>query len=80
MHPSRPRNPAGPTLGELHAADRARDDVARAMARLGLTLPSLRVDAAGAVPMVSLGACSVPTALLLAAALGRAPAAQEAGR
>ncbi|MER6097455.1 hypothetical protein ABT154_16665 [Streptomyces sp. NPDC001728] len=62
------------TTGTLEAAQEAVTELREALARAGITLPSLGLDAVTLSaetprPLVELGRCTVETARLLAAAL-----------
>lgn len=61
-------------LGVLAEAEAAYEELAEALARCGVTLPSLRLDAASCAapaprPLLDLGRCNVDTAWQLAEAL-----------
>ncbi|MDQ8704597.1 hypothetical protein RCO28_19180 [Streptomyces sp. LHD-70] len=58
----------------LEDVEAARDELAAALAKAGITLPSLGLDPLSyggelAAPLVELGRCNAPTARSLAAAL-----------
>ncbi|MCF6526277.1 hypothetical protein [Streptomyces sp. JJ36] len=69
-------------LAPLTDAEAARTELADALRRHGITLPSLRVDAAScagrpARPLIDLGRCDVRTTRHLSAALRAVPAEER---
>ncbi|MFD9070305.1 hypothetical protein [Streptomyces lasiicapitis] len=67
------------SAGCVEEAEETVEELRAALARAGISLPSLRVDPATVVreapcPLVELGRCSVETAARLAATLGRGAA------
>ncbi|MGW0117022.1 hypothetical protein [Streptomyces sp. NPDC003327] len=63
-----------PTTGAIEAAGQAVTELREALARAGITLPSLGLDAVTLAadpprPLVELGRCTVETARLLAGAV-----------